>query len=193
MIAMACRLAVAGLLLTAVTAKVIQLSAFQSVVAELGFRLPWSRIAAVTVIAVEAALGLALLVEFAVPVSALLAAGLFAVFNVVLVTRLWLGREGRRCDCFGGRSTVTWVSVCRNGTFFGLSIAASGNWPKSSLMAAGGFLVASCALQTRRSILARRALAGQRPTAIERPHHNQSSDDGPTTTEPRSDQSAFVR
>jgi hypothetical protein len=62
-------------------------------------------------IAVEA--GLAIAVAARVPSAAAAAAGLLAVFALILARAIVQGRSGRPCGCFGSRSRIGWPAVGR--------------------------------------------------------------------------------
>jgi len=89
-------------------------------------------IAARLVPAVEALLGLAWLVGFAVPLVASLTAGLFAAYGLAIAVNLLRGRVHIDCGCgFGGHTseggTLSWLLVARNGVL--IAVASLGWLP----------------------------------------------------------------
>jgi len=107
------RLVLAGLLAAAAASKLASPASSRAALITFGVgpgpaqRLVWG-----SVIAAE--LGLAVAVAAGLSGAAYLAAGLMALFGLILVGALLQGRAGAPCACFGSRSKVGWAAVARN-------------------------------------------------------------------------------
>jgi hypothetical protein len=113
MVAVACRLVLAAVLVGASIAKLASPRTSSAALATFGIRRPgaqWAAWAAVIV----AELALAAGVAAGIDLAAYLAAVMMAAFGVALLWAMRRGRAGAPCACFGARSTVGWPAVGRN-------------------------------------------------------------------------------
>jgi hypothetical protein len=113
MIAVACRLLLAAVLVGASIAKLASPRSSSAALATFGIRRPRARWAAWAAL-IFTELALAAGVALGVDLAGYLAAVMMAAFGVALLGAMRRGRAGAPCACFGARSTVGWPAVARN-------------------------------------------------------------------------------
>jgi uncharacterized membrane protein YphA (DoxX/SURF4 family) len=121
------RLLLGGVWVVAALAKLTSKQSRGETVAELGrIPRPLANIVGALLPWIELALGVLLLVgKWTVSASAVSAA-LLALFTVVIATHLVRGQRVA-CNCFGqwGRTTISWLSVARNGALFAAAVVVA--------------------------------------------------------------------
>lgn len=127
--ALVARLLVAGVLMTAAVAKLVDLDAFATANRNLGVPDRLVRVMRVAVPAIELVLAVGLLVTPTARVAAGLTVLLFAAFTALLVWNLARGRRPA-CNCFGntGDEPISWWTVVRN-VLLGLLAALAATGP----------------------------------------------------------------
>jgi peroxiredoxin len=116
---------IAGVLFLAAVAKLLDLGGTRTAASAMGVPRALAGPVSVTLPVVELAVASGLLVE-PTPVPAVLAAGLFSVFSLVVAASLVRGRRPA-CNCFGALHTkpIGWSTLVRNLALAGLAAAVA--------------------------------------------------------------------